>query len=509
MNDWRLLAWLRWRQWRGSALYWLRSVGYDPNQQSLIDRMYALYLLALGVIWVLMMAAWAFYQAASIGAHLTASLVDTALARGVPWLVLGLAVVVMVLNARSTPLKLSFADMAYVAGSPVSRRSAVLVNYVQEVIQALVLLVPMLALAVAALAQALGQETARWAAVRAAVVVLPQVALALAAAWCLGLLYLAAPRLKRFPLSWLLPVLLLAGGYLLPGVFLWPGRTLAAAIPGPVPVASVIALAVLAALAVAGLARIGLRTNMVDVADESAVFARINALGLMAWLAPDVAQRIRRQAALARRKPFLRLPSLPGPAGLVARSALTYLRRPLSLLGLVAWGFATALAGSALVFRGAGILLWLFGLTVLLLIPPPGLVDAFRSDLREPFLRQFLPANNLSLLAADVAPSLLLVVIGGLAGWLLQPVTPEGAAQGALLVVVMAAVLALAQGASHVVLVFDRRVPYAVWAGLSIGATAITGLATASPDTATITASFAALVLALSIAGSPGIVAER
>ena len=381
MPDWRLLAWLRWRQWRGSALYWLRTVGYDPNQRSLIDRMYALYLLGLGLIWVLVMGAWAFSQAASIGAHFTAPLVDAALAYGVPWLVLGLAVVAMALHARSAPLKLSFADMAYVAGSPVSRRAAVLVNYVQEVIQVTVLLVPILALVVAALAQPLGQETARGAAGRVAVVVVPLVALALAVAWCLGLLYLAAPRLKHFPLAWLLPVLLLAGGYLLPGVFLWPGRTLAAAIPGPVPAASVIALAVLAALAIAVLARIGRRTNMVDVADESAVFARINALGLMAWLAPDVAQRIRRQAALARRKPFLRLPSLPGPAGLVARSALTYLRRPLSLFGLAAWGFAAALAGSGLVFRGAGILLWLFGLTVLLLIPPPGLVDAFRSDL--------------------------------------------------------------------------------------------------------------------------------
>ena len=284
---------------------------------------------------------------------------------------------------------------------------------------------------------------------------------------------------------------------------------LAAAVPGPIPAAAVIALAALAALAIAGLARIAVRTNMVDAADESAVFARINALGLMAWLAPDVAQRIRRQAALARRKPFLRLPSLPGTTALVARSALIYLRRPLSLLGLVTWGFAAAFGGADLISRGGSILLWLFALTVLLLIPPPGLVDAFRSDLHEPFLRQFLPTNNLSLLAADVAPSLLLLLLGGLTGWLLLAPTPGSATGGALLIVIIAVVLALAQGASQVVLIFDKRVPYVVWAGCSVGVTAIAGFATASSGTATLVAIFTALVMALSIAGSRGIVAEK
>ncbi|MGE5603991.1 MAG: hypothetical protein ACM30E_13150, partial [Nitrososphaerales archaeon] len=144
MRDFRLLAWLRWRQWRSSALYWLRTLGYDPQRQGWIDRMYALYLILLGTAWVIGVGAAAVYQAAEIGRGLPPSLTQTIMS-ALPWLVIAGAVYLLIRALRASPVLLSFPDMAYVAASPLSRAAVVLVNFVQSCIQHWIVVLPLLA----------------------------------------------------------------------------------------------------------------------------------------------------------------------------------------------------------------------------------------------------------------------------------------------------------------------------------------------------------------------------
>ena len=163
MHDFRLLAWLRWRQWRSSALYWLRTLGYDPQRQGFIDRLYALYLIVFGLVWVTVVGIAAVSQAAGIGRHLPAGLTGAFLSL-MPWFVVAAAIYFIVRALRASPVLLSFPDIAYVAASPVSRVAFVLVNFIQSCLQHLIVVLPVFALIVVVVAEPLGQPLARFAA---------------------------------------------------------------------------------------------------------------------------------------------------------------------------------------------------------------------------------------------------------------------------------------------------------------------------------------------------------
>ena len=71
---------------------------------------------------------------------------------------------------------------------------------------------------------------------------------------------------------------------------------------------------------------------MIHAVDESILYARIQALGLLAWRMIDVQARIRMQSRQATRKPFLSLPRAQGTSTFVTRAALSYVRHPFMLL---------------------------------------------------------------------------------------------------------------------------------------------------------------------------------
>lgn len=476
MHDLRLVAWLRWRELRGGAVYWLRVLGHEPAGQSLNDRLYDLYLLVLLSGWGAAMLAFALQSAAQLGRIVPAELA-VALLASLPWLVWGAQALAAAAALREGPLHLTFPDMAYLAGSPVARGAVALVAWGLAAARALLLALPVAALAAVAVAQSASPDTVERSALLVVGLALPLVALTSGAAWCLGLARAASARLKRWRWLWLAPIALLPVAGVLPGAIDWPGRALALAVWGQAPAWWALALWLPLPALAALVAWLGDRVSLAEVAAESQTYARLRALGMAAWLDSGVAQRIRRQATLARRRPFLRLPVCEGTAAIAARAGLAYLRSPGLLLPLLMWGAMVAEAGSWMAGTAAYPPQWVAWLALVMIAPPDGLVDAFRADTGDPFLRQLLPAGNLRLLAAAAALPWLLLVLSALAFWLARRPALGPAVLGALGIVALACLLALCRAVGVVqVAALGRRVPYVVAAGVGAGAVALAGM---------------------------------
>src|ERR1700753_2518498 len=112
MHDVRTIVWLRWKQFRDDLVYGLRVLGYESG-----ERIYALYLAALLVFWAFAIGSYALDQAVHIGRLISYSTVATGL-EIIPILVLAGQVWVWINSLRSTPLKLSFSDIAFFFTSP-------------------------------------------------------------------------------------------------------------------------------------------------------------------------------------------------------------------------------------------------------------------------------------------------------------------------------------------------------------------------------------------------------
>jgi hypothetical protein len=449
MSDLQLLAWLRWRQARSNALYWLGLVGYEPGKGTLSDRAYQLYLLIFGAWWAVAMGAIAFHEAAQLGSRLDPQWLALSL-EALPWLVLAIQVVTATGALRSTPLKLTFPDMAYLAGSPVARWAPVLVGWLQAVTRNLLISLPAAALLAVCLAQGALPIGADRAALWAVVVAFPLAILMTGLAWSLGLCRLAWPRLRRWRLARLCPLLLLGLACFLPGPCLWPGRTLALAMLGQATPGRLLLLSLLAMASGGAVAWLGGRANMIDVSAESTTSARLRSLGVMAWLSPELANAIRTQAALAARRPFLSLPRAQGPGNLLARAGLLYLRRPSLLLWTLLWS-AILLQGSFLLVPGSAFappsITWLLAVLV---APPRGLLEVFQADAGNQFLRQFLPLDGLRLLLADVAAPLAVLIVSASLAWVAMGASLAVTVTGMVTVALLGALLALCQGISLV-----------------------------------------------------------
>jgi hypothetical protein len=447
MFDFRLLLLLRWRQFRSDALYWLRTVGYEPAERSFSQRVYGLYLALIGLFWAGSMASWGAEQAALLGASLTPAALDDLLA-ALPWLALALQAYALASALRVTPLKLSFADIAYLAGSPVDRAAAVMFAYVRQVVVRLIPFGALGALVGILLVTPVDSGARAAAALRGALAAEALLVFTTTLAWLLGILRLIFPRLRRHPWIWLLPFGLLAAAYVLPDVFLWPGRAAIAAVYGQASGAA-LALLVIAALGLAAMVfRLGSQVNMAYASDESIVHARIKALGLMAWRDPRLRLRIYGQAARAGRKPWLRLPQAYGLWGLTTRAALTYLRHPMMLLTSLLWGALMTYVAILLVGEQLPVQIWIGWLLIAGFVPPVGLLYVFRTDLEERFLYQFLLADRLRLLAADALLPLAALLAGALVVWITQGFAPQVAAVGVVFILLLGMLLALSGAAA-------------------------------------------------------------
>lgn len=495
MHDLRALGWLRWKQFKDGAVYWLRVLGYQPKDATFLQQMYVVYLLAIGAFWVFAMWAFSFDAASGFGAFLANNSPGTlgSFLEVVPPLVLLLQVYVMVNALRSTPLKLSFADMAYVAGAPISRAAPVILGFVRQVITRWLIFGVVYALFAVMVVNPLTDSASIATTLRALAVSVPLVVMTWGLAWLLGIFRLVYPAVRHWRYVWVLPLLLLAVAYVLPDAVYWPGRAAVLAIYAAEPAWLWPVLVGLAAGLVALFIWQGNRINMIQAVDESQLYARIQKLGILAWRRADVQMRIRIQSSQASRKPFLRLPRVYGWQTLAARAALSYIRHPFMLLFSAIWGAVVAQAGVWIIANELPVQLWIGWLLVVGIAPPVGLLYVFRIDIEERFLRQFLPFNGFQLLMADILLPYVAVVVGATAVWLLQAFDPAVTSIGLLFIPVLVLLLALCGAYAYTsARVLQTRL---LTTGLSFGLPMLIGVATGSPLLAFVVAFFAITTL--------------
>ncbi|HET9014279.1 MAG TPA: hypothetical protein VFN57_01695 [Thermomicrobiaceae bacterium] len=508
--DLRLLLWLRGRQLRHSIDYWLGIVGYEVWDRSISNRLYGIYLGIFLSLWLLIMWSLAVYQSMHAGARLSANASDQLRAfttSALPWLVLGGAVLLVIRALRSSPLVLDEDDLTYVAGAPVSRAAIVLVEFVRRCWQIARIVVPVATLVAVLLAHRVSTDEIGLSVIPSALVAIPVVGLVWGLAWLGGMIRLDRPALARLRAAWLAPLPLLLPALAVPAVYRWPGAVLTRALLGHPSAASAVGMAALAAGLTVALVYAGRRASLTVVAVESANAFRLPSLAVLGSLAsgvaPVTAPRAPRRRITLGGRPLLGLPGVAGPRMLFVRGALVTLREPgallLGLLGTIAF----AGTGALLIVNGAPAQIWLVWLTLVIMRPPGGLIAVFAGDQSTPFLRQFLPVDNLTLLVADSALAFAVVVAVAVVAWALvarlAPIPVSGWTLG--LGLAMAVLLALSQAAVLArAATWDPALARIVFVGLGFGLVLLIG-EHASAGAAVVVAGLIALILAALVRG--------
>lgn len=473
MIELKVLIRLRLQQWRHRLVLLLRLFGYNPQDRSLKEFFYNLYLLAFFLVWFVF-GAWGaiLHYAAQFGDTLTPVLWEQLIA-ALPWAIFAVLVGLSLLYARRTPLTLSFPDMAYIAGSPVSRRTVTLVQFGQMALQAMLLVLPVVAITAVILAQPLAATIGYWAAARAVVAAVPLTLLALELAWLWGITRLAHPAWTQWRgYGWLPLLLLVIAAW--PKLALWPGQVWLNALLGTWTWGETAVLILIVGLLLVALAWLGQRINLIAVADESNAYARQQALGAFAWLSPTLASDIRaiqQQKRVVGQRPFLTLPPSSGVTTLLARSGLMLLRQGDAIFALMLRGALFTGAAQYILASGAPPEFWLFWLVGLLLFPPRQLAMLFQADWREPFLRQFLPLSWGQLLVVDTAVPFLCLLSGALLVWLIQPILSP------ILIILVSILLTLCHSITFLPLTRWRvHIPYQASSLVTVGGTLAAGM---------------------------------
>lgn len=503
IRDLLLLTRLRMRLLALSTRIWLSFLGFDVDDRSPIQRIYGVYVIVFLAIWVTLMVSWATYTAARVGGLLPPE-ADAAILAALPWLLAGLLVLGLVLALRGSPVKLNAPDMAYVAGSPLSRRAVVAARFLEALPLPLIIACSALGLLGVVLASPGEAEPVQNAGIRAALAAVPLAVFGLGAMWLLGVGRLVLPVARR-PLLWLVPLVLAALVALAPGVRAFLGGGVAWAVSGAAGAGMVFLLALAALALVAAVIWLSERVNMTDVIDESQFYAQLRAIGMYVFVDPSIAGRLQRQASLSRRAHRLpgRLPGWAGMPTLLGRALLGAIRQPLALGSAFLWGITLLYGGVWTLLAHPPVqtaVTWLF---VVLLVPPSPLTTLFRADATAPFLRRMLPFSWLTLLLATSLPALVMLLLGGAAGWLLPFVTIPDTFYGIVLLVLLGALVLLCQGLSLVTLPGRRGpIPYAALAALCVGGVLLVDRLAATPLPVVGAAALAIAILGRMLAGA-------
>ncbi len=495
ISDLNILTRLEWKRFKASAAYWLSLIGFEPGA----SRFYLVYVLIFWLFWLYTVWAFVVDQVYRISQTIPAASV-TGLRDSLPILIFILQILYLISVLRDAPLKLSAAEIEYVAASSADRGMMALVRFARS------MLVPS---ALAGLAGSLAAMLLTWqsapqlagiAGLQALVIGVPLCLFSAAVGWIAAILRQPIRSRAARWATWLVIPAIVA---LIPQIMLIPGKLWRTALDGQMSGVTLTGAAALTVAALIGLVLAGRRVNMAAVADDSRMYARIQKLGIFARLyADDVIASVQRQSRLARKR-HLRLvmsEDAEGSRVLLNRALLSLFRlAPSSMLRLVTRGIALAGTVSLIVrISGGGQLqTWVLLLMILIQFRPTELNAAFQQDAGQAFTRQFLPANPLRIAAAIGALPILLMSFGGLVTLLVQPwLDPLTAV---VLVISVTAVLTWCQALELVSVprLIVRRIPY-TYAVLACGVVLIAaGYALRSaPGVA-----LAAVILNLALAG--------
>jgi NADH:ubiquinone oxidoreductase subunit 3 (subunit A) len=461
LNDIRTLLWIEWKRLKVEGAYWLQLIGFDPDS----SLAYRIYVAIFWMFWVFTVWSFAVDQAYRISLALPSDTVQSLLGYA-PEVILGLQLLYLVRVLRESPLKLSAPEVSYVATSPASRGAIGLIVIVRRLLVPILLFSLLSCLISMLLAWSTSPDGVGFIGLRSLLLTIPLAALSAVFAWTIALLKLRTQsRIVRL-LFWLIPPLIGVAARLVPAVGLWVGTLWVTAVQTPLSGTVVVAVLAVLLTALVLFIWVGNGVHMAVVADDSAMFARLQRLGLFGRLyAGEVIARIQRQHRLARKK-RLRL-SMPEQGNefstLLSRMVLSWVRllpgtmvRPI-LRGLM---LASAMALTVSVSGWQTPQTWLIVLLTLIYSRPVELIAAFREDVSLPFVRQFLPLNPLVIFASGALLPILFMSIGALTPVLVQ--VPDYPLAAVLLVSLVVCALGLGQALENVVprIVFHRYIPY-------------------------------------------------
>ncbi len=450
-RDLLLLIRLEVKRIRRSSRYWLRLIGFDPLNQS---RAVQVYVVLFWMFWVYTMWSYVLGQVLQVSGNLHRA--DTAqVLPFIPFIVFAVQVVYLVQVLREPPLKLASGDLHYAATAPLSRGMIAIVNFVVK------LFIPALALSlIGALAAMFFTWNADYFAagligVQAFVVTFLLVYASAAPITAVGVLKQNFAALRpRLMFWWVVPIFLAAPA-LIPQIVLLPGQAwvnlLSSSEDGQAFGSLIAVLIVSLVVGFSALIAAGNRLRMTKVIADSQLYARIHKLGALGRvIAADVILRIRRQSILMRRRViYQRMPNgLNGTAALVGQSLVTLIRfSPAAVFRLFFSGtaFVSTLLFSVLLGGGISLPSLLILYVLLLTLRPREIVQGFRAQIDQSYMRQFIPETNLRLLVASAAVPFAIVGAGMLIVVMLQSwVNPLfGAVLAIMVLIILSLCLAL------------------------------------------------------------------
>lgn len=406
LHDCFLLGRLRLRHARTAVSRIMHIAGTDQTAQDGIgERAYQLYIaafcaIALVLLWAALLDA-VETSFALLGAAAAVSAFHLAL--------LALTVAFVAASAsglRSSPLKCSHPDIAYVIASGLSMPSIALV--------ALIVRVGACGIVGGLLGYVVGTGLASGlaGAVDPGSMALVAGFGAMAAAgvgWLAGAAVLVCKRKKASIVVGALAVALAALACGMSACALDPVQTLGGF--GPFVLAGVFA-AVTAGAVVSSVVLAALFDRAI-VVEQNALFADMQPFGALSPIDPNTIRDYRRRRKLAMRPPRFRLPAGSGRRALVSRSALSLVRQYDGLPALFLQGLMAAPLGVFALSGAGGLIALLFWIQALLMFTQ-GIREetrAFGDDMRIRLMRDRLPFSALELLVFDTLPSFAVVSV--------------------------------------------------------------------------------------------------
>lgn len=455
MRDIGLLAWLQWRHLRSRLRFWGAIAGMDAENRSLTNRLYGAYLVLIGTAW--MYAMWASVTDLVFGIGLGVTPARGMLVQALAYLPI-LALIVMSMRAlRTSPVRFTFPDIAYVAGSTLDRGAITLLGAVRE-IAPLVLVAGFLGyLAAIMLATGEGVRAVIGPAVGSAAGMAGSIAVADALAWMVGVWRLALSERRPWPeWAWLMPPVLLALPLLAPMASAAAGAAITAPLEGHGLAGPGVTLAVLL-LALAGVWRIGRRLDTVRVTEESGLYAQIQVYRPLAIYDARAVRDIVRRKRLAARRPRGTMPTGHGRSALIARAWISTLRQPRRLFAALVIGLSLAPTAALLAVEPHPLVVYFPWFFALFVAPTADIVAVFADDLDRPSIREVLPFDNLVLLLADAVPSLIVMLVSTVLMWSAMPPLRSAGVVSLLIALCLGSVLLLCRGLDHVRILGLRR----------------------------------------------------